>query len=818
MTESEQDSVDRIRAFRFGEFEMRPASHELLRNGQAVVVQPKVFDFIAYLVVNRSRLVDKNELLEAVWPRQIVTEAALSRCVMKARRALDEDAENPRAIHTVHGRGFRFVAEVYVVVRDDAEAHSESGSGENGLGSSPPPTGQVDVPEPMQAESGSVANVGIVKGARMRVLVRSAWILLGLIVAMGLVWFVQRPGADKFEGSGQIRVAVLPIENMTGDARQDWARLGLMTAIDEILRVEGPVQVMGAREVVDLDSEEKDPDSLDERLREVYKVTHIVRGKVQQNAGQLRLDYRVTNAEGSNRRRSVVAADIGSLAHAAGADLRIVLGLTGDRAEVTTDSFANEAYLRGRALRLQGDVAGSQKYYALAMEQAPESFWPRYEHALGLRDLGDREAAEARLRELMKEADTHGSARQGSSVRNALAIMSWRNGDLDTAATLLDEAYQMSLTLDDPDRSSGLLINLAILAKNRDQLDVARDYLNQAAELELAAGKEMPSGNVMHTLGQVELKLGDLESAGKHFQSAIDRFELVGERRNAAIAGNSLANLRWREARTSETRALFEKTLEQHRELGNRSAEATSLIGLGQVELDQGHLSTALEFAQNALLIVDELKEIPKSIDATSLLGEIEEARQDHEAARRWQLKALDNAREINETDSVLRLRLLLAGIDWRTGKMTDAEQEALAVRDEAQAGGYVLREIDALILMARMQGDASNWEPARASLKAAMALLDSVNDPRRKAAAQLAFAEIDLGAGDIAAATAQLRLAEPVLGTSREYLQLRAVLAAAQGNADAALDAELAAKAAAAETWTLEDEKRLSERRRAAS
>src|SRR5690606_6131210 len=96
--------------FRFGEFELSLARRLLLRAGEPVELQPKVFECIAFLLVNRGRVVDKAELLDAVWPRQVVTEAALSRCVMKARRALDDEAENPQVILTVHGRGYRFIA------------------------------------------------------------------------------------------------------------------------------------------------------------------------------------------------------------------------------------------------------------------------------------------------------------------------------------------------------------------------------------------------------------------------------------------------------------------------------------------------------------------------------------------------------------------------------------------------------------------------------------------------------------------------------------------------------------------------------------
>ncbi|KAA2285093.1 winged helix-turn-helix domain-containing protein [Arenimonas fontis] len=116
--------------FRFGEFELSLPRRLLLRAGEPVELQPKVFECIAFLLLNRGRVVDKTELLDAVWPRQVVTEAALSRCVMKARRALDDEAENPKVILTVHARGYRFIAPVEPVL--DRRSRDRAGATETG--------------------------------------------------------------------------------------------------------------------------------------------------------------------------------------------------------------------------------------------------------------------------------------------------------------------------------------------------------------------------------------------------------------------------------------------------------------------------------------------------------------------------------------------------------------------------------------------------------------------------------------------------------------------------------------------------------------
>ena len=98
--------------FRFSGRTLDPDTRELRVGDSARETEPKVFDLIEYLLRHRDRVVSKDELQEALWPGVVVTETALSRTVMKARKALDDDAHEPRIIRTVPRKGFRFIAEV----------------------------------------------------------------------------------------------------------------------------------------------------------------------------------------------------------------------------------------------------------------------------------------------------------------------------------------------------------------------------------------------------------------------------------------------------------------------------------------------------------------------------------------------------------------------------------------------------------------------------------------------------------------------------------------------------------------------------------
>ena len=96
----------------FGDVELDRAGHELRRGGEVVPVEPQVFDVLAYLVEHRERLVLKTELLDEVWGDRFVSESALTSRIKAARRAVGDNGRDQRVIRTVHGRGYRFVAEV----------------------------------------------------------------------------------------------------------------------------------------------------------------------------------------------------------------------------------------------------------------------------------------------------------------------------------------------------------------------------------------------------------------------------------------------------------------------------------------------------------------------------------------------------------------------------------------------------------------------------------------------------------------------------------------------------------------------------------
>ena len=144
---------------RFDDCVLDVARRELTRDGDAVVVQPRVFDLLVYLVEHRDRAVNKDEIQDAVWPGMVVTETALTRAVMKARRAVGDDASRQGVIKTIHGHGYRFVAEVSLEARENSRTAVEA---------PPQRAPDDDDAEPVSAAAPAMATTGQAIGTSWR--------------------------------------------------------------------------------------------------------------------------------------------------------------------------------------------------------------------------------------------------------------------------------------------------------------------------------------------------------------------------------------------------------------------------------------------------------------------------------------------------------------------------------------------------------------------------------------------------------------------------------------------------------------------------
>jgi DNA-binding winged helix-turn-helix (wHTH) protein/tetratricopeptide (TPR) repeat protein len=93
----------------FGPFRLDAKERLLLHDGEIVPLTPKAFDMLLALVENSGHLLEKNELMQRLWPDSFVEEGSLAQNVSLLRKALGE-SESQKFIETVPRRGYRFVA------------------------------------------------------------------------------------------------------------------------------------------------------------------------------------------------------------------------------------------------------------------------------------------------------------------------------------------------------------------------------------------------------------------------------------------------------------------------------------------------------------------------------------------------------------------------------------------------------------------------------------------------------------------------------------------------------------------------------------
>jgi len=112
--------------YRFGEHVLDVGARALSRGEQPVRIEPKAYAALLYLVEQRHRAVSRTELLSAVWHDAVVVDDALSTCIRRIRRSLDQAPRSDTPVRTVHRVGYQFVAHVEVVPPELADSSGQT--------------------------------------------------------------------------------------------------------------------------------------------------------------------------------------------------------------------------------------------------------------------------------------------------------------------------------------------------------------------------------------------------------------------------------------------------------------------------------------------------------------------------------------------------------------------------------------------------------------------------------------------------------------------------------------------------------------------
>ena len=205
-------------AYEFGQFTLVPTEKRLLCDGKVVPLAPKVFDTLVLLVKNQGRLLEKEGLLRALWPHSVVEEVALAHNVSQLRKALGDPAEDPKFIETVPKRGYRFLAPV----RQRCEPQVA------------PPAWDGEAPSAVRHTPWS------------RPAVLGAFAAALMLVASTAAYFYLGSAGQKVAGvpSGIHSLAVLPLENLSGDKEQEYFADGITDALTTDLAQIGSLRVI----------------------------------------------------------------------------------------------------------------------------------------------------------------------------------------------------------------------------------------------------------------------------------------------------------------------------------------------------------------------------------------------------------------------------------------------------------------------------------------------------------------------------------------------------------------------------------------------
>ncbi len=256
-------------AIRFGEnLELDLSSGQLSRAGRVLKIERIPVAVLLLLVQRRGDVVSREQIVEIIWGKDVYldTDNAINGAIRKIRQVLRDDPEQPRFIQTITGKGYRFIAPV---VTPDAEAQA------------------LPVIAPQQSDGGEDSANSFFRN-RKNVL----GVLLLAVAILAIVSAVIYPAsfglrASSSHAGGRTMLAVLPFENLTGDANQEYFSDGMTEEMITQLGSLDPDQ-MGVIARTSVMHYKHSQEPLPQIARELG-VEYVLEGSVRRDADKLRI-------------------------------------------------------------------------------------------------------------------------------------------------------------------------------------------------------------------------------------------------------------------------------------------------------------------------------------------------------------------------------------------------------------------------------------------------------------------------------------------------------------------------------------------------
>ena len=600
------------------------AQRTILSEGEPVAVAPLVFDCIAYLIRHRERAVGRDELVAAVWGKVEVSDAALAKTILTARRAIGDDGETQRYLRTVPRFGYRWTAETYEIGEAQARAVA-----------APP------------AEAGPPAPPPTAARPRFSIVSRSAAIVLAVVllaVAGFAAWRQREPVPMPVSGAEGERpagvVAVLPAE-VLATAEDGWLRLGLMDLIATRLGAAG-VRVLPSDNIVRWVPAGTRGDEAIAILRKATERSRLVVPAVRRSGSTWTVRTQLIETDGSAQALEAQADSVIAAAEQVCDRLLERLGKAALAPQAHGAGFSEAELVQ----RIDAARLAHQPEQALALidasapAQAQQSSVRLRKAQIAL-DLGRVEPAREQLAALATEVPVESDPSLVASVQRSLCIAQLQLGRLDEALAACDASLRLLDGRGTPSDLARTYNDRGIARLMQGRYDLAgRDFArakiaaNLAADALLLAQIEGNESNMQSLQGHYAEVAAAQARIGRRFEqfgmtdeyvkaligqttawisllhplealeasslavAQAPRVEHAGTRVEAYLVRANALEL---SGRFGEARVLLDRALAQTSDSSLKMERGIARAGLARIELASGAPDAALPLARQAL-------------------------------------------------------------------------------------------------------------------------------------------------------------------------------------------------------------------------
>jgi len=276
--------MKKVRSYQFDAFQVEVAERRLTRGDEVVPLTPKVFDTLLVLLENRGRTLDKNQLMQQLWPDTFVEESSLAQNIFQLRKALGDGNSGTQYIETISKRGYRFCANVLASPSDTCDELVLKRHSETTLVIEQET--ETDSPEPQLQRTHSVLGL---RALGWQLALTATIILITAVIIWGFLR--QQPRAESSNGLGaEIKtLAVLPFQPFDQASDDEQMRLGMADALVSRLSILRPITVRPTSATLKFGNVRQNGLDAGRELR----VDAVIEGTVQRLGDRLRINVQL---------------------------------------------------------------------------------------------------------------------------------------------------------------------------------------------------------------------------------------------------------------------------------------------------------------------------------------------------------------------------------------------------------------------------------------------------------------------------------------------------------------------------------------------